>query len=255
MPKWRKELLGRADGAEAGHADEAAIRSDPALPAKAQRRFDAEARRRRRGPGVPVAFVLQGESFPARHRDHRCRHALGLQRSHGPLPPDATSEPVAINVARRGPDGFGKHVTAAGGTVLARHYLAERQGSAATGPARSARLRGAAPVPSIPPFPSRRRGGTHGGRGCPQRRPGASTGWWVGPSSPRPMLSWVSTWITRWSHQRRQAQRGAQVVGEDQEGAGIGDDAAMQRHAVHGGRHAMLAHAPVDEAAGVSSRA
>ena len=24
-----------------------------------------------------------------------------------------------------------------------------------------------------------------------------STGWWVGPSSPRPMESWVNTWITR----------------------------------------------------------
>jgi hypothetical protein len=24
-----------------------------------------------------------------------------------------------------------------------------------------------------------------------------STGWWVGPSSPRPIESWVNTWITR----------------------------------------------------------
>ena len=56
------------------------------------------------------------------------------------------------------------------------------------------------------------------------------------------------------AHQRGQTQRGPQVIGEDQKSAGIGDDAAMQRHAVHRGCHAMLAHAPMDIAPGIIAR-
>ena len=62
-----------------------------------------------------------------------------------------------------------------------------------------------------------------------------STGWCVGPSSPRPMESCVSTWMTRWRMMRADADRRAHVVGEDEERAGVGDQAAMQRHAVGGG--------------------
>ncbi len=51
------------------------------------------------------------------------------------------------------------------------------------------------------------------------------------------------------AHQRRQADRGARVVGEDQEGAAIGDHPAMQRQAVHGRGHAVLADAVIDVAA------
>ena len=40
------------------------------------------------------------------------------------------------------------------------------------------------------------------------------------------------------AHQRRQTDRGPAIVGEHQEGAAVGDDAAMQRHAVHGRGHA-----------------
>ena len=52
------------------------------------------------------------------------------------------------------------------------------------------------------------------------------------------------------AHQRGEPDRRAAVIGEHQERAGIGDDAAMQRHAVHRGGHAVLADAVVDEAAG-----
>ena len=55
-------------------------------------------------------------------------------------------------------------------------------------------------------------------------------------------------------HQRREADRGAAVVGEDQEGAAIGNDAAMQRHAVHRRRHAMFADAVIDVTAAVVGR-
>ena len=73
-----------------------------------------------------------------------------------------------------------------------------------------------------------------------------STGWWVGPSSPRPMESWVKTKIDALLHQRRHAQRVARVLGEHQEGAAVGDEAAVQGDAVHDRRHAELAHTIVD---------
>src|SRR5256885_1312137 len=52
------------------------------------------------------------------------------------------------------------------------------------------------------------------------------------------------------AHQRGEPDRRPAIVGEHQERAGERDDPAMQRHAVHGGRHAVLADAVVDEAAG-----
>ena len=56
------------------------------------------------------------------------------------------------------------------------------------------------------------------------------------------------------AHQRGEPDRRPAVIGEDQEGAGIRNDAAVQRHAVHGRGHAVLAHAVMDEAAGDSRR-
>ncbi len=46
--------------------------------------------------------------------------------------------------------------------------------------------------------------------------------------------------------QRGQADRGAAIVGEHQEGAAIGDHPAMQRHAVHRRGHAEFADAVID---------
>ena len=53
------------------------------------------------------------------------------------------------------------------------------------------------------------------------------------------------------THQGAQTDRGTAVVGEHQERARIGDHAPVQGHAVHGRRHAELAHAVVDVAPGV----
>ncbi|MGY4486278.1 hypothetical protein ACVWWR_005469 [Bradyrhizobium sp. LM3.2] len=47
-------------------------------------------------------------------------------------------------------------------------------------------------------------------------------------------------------HQGRKADRRTAVVGEGEEGAAIGNEAAVQREAVHRGRHAMLADAVMD---------
>ena len=54
-------------------------------------------------------------------------------------------------------------------------------------------------------------------------------------------------------HQRRHAQRVARVVGEREEGAAVGNEAAVQRDAVHDRGHAELAHAVVDVAPGHES--
>ncbi len=51
-------------------------------------------------------------------------------------------------------------------------------------------------------------------------------------------------------HQRREADRRAAIVGEDQEGAAIRHDPAVQREPIHGRRHAVLAHAVMDVVAG-----
>jgi hypothetical protein len=53
-------------------------------------------------------------------------------------------------------------------------------------------------------------------------------------------------------HQRGHADGVAAVVAEGQEGAAVGDVAAVQRHAVHDGGHAEFAHAVVDVAAGLA---
>ena len=52
------------------------------------------------------------------------------------------------------------------------------------------------------------------------------------------------------AHQGREPDRAAGVVGEDEERAAIGDEAAMQRDPVHRRRHAELADAVADVAAG-----
>ena len=49
-------------------------------------------------------------------------------------------------------------------------------------------------------------------------------------------------------HQRRKADRRTAVIGKHEERAGVGHHAAMQRHAVHRSRHAVLAHAVMDKA-------
>ena len=50
-------------------------------------------------------------------------------------------------------------------------------------------------------------------------------------------------------HQRGEADRRTHVVGEDEEGAAVGDDPAVQRHPVHHRAHRVLADAEVEVAA------
>ena len=57
------------------------------------------------------------------------------------------------------------------------------------------------------------------------------------------------------AHQRRQADRRTHVVGEDQEGRAVGDEAAVRGQAVDDRAHRVLAHAEVKVAAGVAPAA
>ena len=56
------------------------------------------------------------------------------------------------------------------------------------------------------------------------------------------------------AHQRAETDRRAAVIRKDEEGAGIGDDAAMQGHAIHRRSHAMFTYAIVDVAPGPVGR-
>ena len=55
-------------------------------------------------------------------------------------------------------------------------------------------------------------------------------------------------------HQRGKADRRAAIIGEHHEGAAIGNDAAMQRHAVHRRAHAVFADAPAHIAPAIGLR-
>ena len=57
------------------------------------------------------------------------------------------------------------------------------------------------------------------------------------------------------THQRAKADRRARIIGEDEEGAAIGNEAAMQRDAVERRRHAEFADAEMNIAAGKVRRA
>ena len=52
-------------------------------------------------------------------------------------------------------------------------------------------------------------------------------------------------------HERRQPDRRPAVVGKGEEGTAEGDDAAVERHAVHHRAHGVLAHAEIEVAAAV----
>ena len=57
------------------------------------------------------------------------------------------------------------------------------------------------------------------------------------------------------AHQRGETDRRAHVVGENQEGGAVRDEAAMRGQSVDDGAHRMFAHAEVQVAAGVTPAA
>ena len=82
-----------------------------------------------------------------------------------------------------------------------------RQGLARQDEARRAVVRARSRRPRPPPSPPYRRAARRPCSGSGAGSPTCSTGWCVGPSSPRPMESCVNTRIDALLHQRRHAQR------------------------------------------------
>ena len=61
--------------------------------------------------------------------------------------------------------------------------------------------------------------------------------------------------VDHWqSHQRRQPNGRAHVVGEDEESTAVGDDPAVQRHTVQDSAHGVFAHTEMDVAPVEASR-
>ena len=133
--------------------------AQPALPAEAARRLDADARHAaqhlRRGTPRPAARTTP--STAATPPRPRC-----------PRRPARRAPPCAIGDLRAGGDQrrlaralrLGQHVAAAGAAVLGRRRCAAPAAPGGSAPAGSARRCAGSPVPSTPPSPSRRPGGS-----------------------------------------------------------------------------------------------
>ena len=162
-----------------------------------------------------------------------------------------TSEPVARMVARRWPFASRQHVGAAGAQVL-RGVLGAQRGEVLPGQRedRGLVLVLERQLPALRRLDRVGRAQHQQARDRPQgrqvldrlvRRPVlAEPDRVVGADDDHPLL-----------HERGEADRGPAVVGEDEEGAAVGDDAAVQRHPVHRRHHAVLADAVADVAPGV----
>ena len=142
-----------------------------------------------------------------------------------------TSEPVAISVAWRGAVGLGEDVAAAGAAVLGDVAALRRQRLA--GQHQQAGAVGAADrqLPAL-------RGFQRVGRAeHVQVRHGAQAGEVLDRLVGRAVLAQADRIVGQHvdhplAHQRGQPDRRAHVVGEDEERAGVGDQPAVQRHAV-----------------------
>ena len=222
---------------------------DIAGPAERQGRLDRQPRRGAEHRGAPRR-ILPVEQLPAGHGDHRRRHALGLQPRRARPSRSALPSRWPAGSTARAPLGLGQHIGAARRQVLRQRRCAAPAGSAATARAATAPCGSASAAAQHSAVSTASAGRNTSRFGMARSEARCSTGWWVGPSSPRPMTVMGHDIDDPHAHQRRQPDRAARVVGENQERAAIGDQAAVQREAVHRRRHAVLADAPVDVAAG-----
>ncbi len=203
--------------------------------------------------GGLVGGVLLLEQLPARGRDHAGRLALALQ--------DVAGRHGDRDFRARGEDRH-RRLAALGGQqlvgALGRQVLRSRVAHAGDLLARQGhhRRRGLALQGDLPAFGGLDRVGRAEDQ---QVGDGAQRGQVLDRLVGRAVLAQADGVVGHHVddpglHQRAQADGRAAVVGEGQEGARIGDDAAVQGHAVHGRGHAELAHAVVDVTAGVVGR-
>ena len=232
-------------------------RVDPARPAERRRRLDRDLRHVRR------QHRRRGTRRPAASKSSQ----LGIETTRAWTPFSASR---SLGAERRPDLGAGRDEHHVGRVDVGEHVGAAAQARGGAR-ARCGRSSGtfwresdeAARAPAIleDPAPTPR---THSfasaGRitvsfGIARIAARCSTGWWVGPSSPTATESWREDPDDVELHQRREPDRRAHVVGEDEERrAERLHDPAVQREPVHRGAHAVLADAPGDVAAGVLGR-
>ena len=169
--------------------------------------------------------------------------ARQLSRLHG----EPTSEPVArMRHVALAAGRLGQHVGALGAQVLVAPAAQHRHRLAGQRQDRGRRTRACSASSQHSAVSTASAGRNTLRLGMARSAARCSTGWCVGPSSPSPIEVVRHHVDDALAHERREADRGPAVVGEDQERAAVGHDAAVQRHAVHGRRHGVLAHAVVD---------
>ena len=249
-------MTGRGGGAETVHADEigfarfGAFTEEPLIPALTHGGLDADAHGgASRENLAAIGFVLFGEKLHAGHGDHAGADTLGFEEFLG-------LEGGGDFGACRDQDGltlavcFGEHIGAFLGQVGVLGLKAHgRQVLAGERENRGRVLGGQGDFPGLGGL-----GGVGGAEHIGVRR-GAADGEVFDRLVGRAVFADADRVVghdkdRRDLHQGREAHGRAGIVGEAEEGAAIGADATVQRHAVHRRRHAVFADAPIDVASG-----
>ena len=162
-----------------------------------------------------------------------------------------TSEPVAISVAWRGPSASARR-NRRGRSSSPPHAAQQRQRLA--GQHQQAGTVGAADRQ----LPALRRLHRVGGAIHVQVRHRPQAGEMLDRLVRRAILAQADRIVRQHvdhplAHDGAHADRRTHIVGEHKERAGVRDQPAMQRHAVRGGAHAMLAHAEMDVAPAIAA--
>jgi hypothetical protein len=244
------EIGDLAARAEAVHADEDAVETDETIPAEADAGFDGDLHLRIAEDLGLICGILLIEELEARHRDDLHAMAMaGEQRLGGERDLDfrAGGEDRHVRVV-----GGREDVGAAARQVLLRVLGAHRrQVLACERQRRWSLLTLQRDLPALGAFDRVGRAHDEMVRNGAKRRQMLDrlVGGTVFAEADRVMRHDEDRAD---AHQRGQPHRRSRIVGEAEERARIGDDAAMQRHAVQRRRHAKLADAVVDIAIAIA---
>ena len=166
---------------------------------------DTRCQRAARQHALAIRRVLLGEQLPARHRHDARRRCRASRARRAPRARRETSEPVAMMIASP-PSASTYAPRSAPGAPGCRD---DRQILARQHERRSARAARASRPSSRRRSRSRRPGGTRARCGIARSAIRCSTGWCVGPSSPRPTESCVHTKIAGMLVERREPHASA----------------------------------------------
>src|SRR6478609_7789013 len=246
-PEFLVQFLIRCTGAERIHSDERSIGADDGIPALANRGFHADFHPCVANDGAPIFLGLSQEQFEAGHRDYTRRNAA-LRKQF-------------CAVDRNGNFGTGGEDRDIGAAVGTRYFIGTmRADILLVEPVAQLREvlpregKYARPVVGLEcQLPALR--GFYSVAGAEHQQI------WNRPKRGKMLDRLVRRSIfaqadgvvghhmdNALAHQRGESNCRTAVIGKYQKRAGVGNDAPVQRHAVHGCGHAVLAHAVVDEA-------